>query len=175
MSKDRRTCRKLKSCSVSCRSLKCQPNMEKHITALEKLQAKVEQYNKRNNVEISGISNELSDNDLAEEVIGICKDFNFVITSSDIEGFHRWQLERNSTSEKKRVIVKFLNSKHSELMLRLKKNINSKSKVYVNTSLCPYYCFLWEKYKKLQGKGKVNLVFSLGLAVTVRITENASL
>ena len=149
--------------------------MEKHITALEKLQAKVEQYNKRNNVEISGISNELSDNDFEEEVIGICKDSDFVITSSDIEGCHRWQLGRNSTSENKRVIVKFLNRKDSELMLRLKKNINAKSKVYVNTSLCPCYCFLWGKCKELKRKGKVNQVFSFGLAVTVRVTENASL
>ena len=92
------------------------------------MQAKAEQYNRRNNVEISGIPNDVLDNDLEEKVIEICKDSDIVITSSDIEGCHRLPLERNSTSENKRVIVKIVNKKHSELMLLLKKNVSSKSK-----------------------------------------------
>ena len=92
------------------------------------MQAKAEQYNRRNNVEISGIPNDVLDNDLEEKVIEICKDSDIVITSSDIEGCHRLPLERNSTSENKRVIVKTVNKKHSELMLLLKKNVSSKSK-----------------------------------------------
>ena len=57
-------------------------------------------------------------------------------------------------------------------MLHLKKSITSKSKVYINNLLCPYYCFLWGKCKELQRKGKVNQVFCLGADVTVRVTEN---
>ena len=91
------------------------------------MQAKAEQYNRRNNVEISGIPNDVLDNDLEEKVIEICKDSDIVITSSDIEGCHRLPLERNTTSENKRVIVKIVNKKHSELMLLLKKNVSSKS------------------------------------------------
>ena len=79
-------------------------------------------------MEISGIPNDVLDNDLEEKVIEICKDSDIVITSSDIEGCHRLPLERNSTSENKRVIVKIVNKKHSELMLLLKKNVSSKSK-----------------------------------------------
>ena len=79
-------------------------------------------------MEISGIPNDVLDNDLEEKVIEICKDSDIVITSSDIEGCHRLPLERNSTSENKRVIVKIVNKKHSELMLLLKKNVGSKSK-----------------------------------------------
>ena len=79
-------------------------------------------------MEISGIPNDILDNDLEEKVIEICKDSNIVITSSDIESCHRLPLERNSTSENKRVIVKIVNKKHSELMLLLKKNVSSKSK-----------------------------------------------
>ena len=100
-------------------------NLEKRITTLEKLQEKAEQYNKRNSVEISGISNDVLDNDLEEKVIEICKDSDIVITSSDIEGCHRLPLGRNSTSENKRVIAKFVYRKHSELMLCLKKSISS--------------------------------------------------
>ena len=79
-------------------------------------------------MEISGIPNDVLDNDLEEKVIKICKDSDIVITSSDIEGCHRLLLERNTTSENKRVIVKIVNKKHSELMLLLKKNVSSKSK-----------------------------------------------
>ena len=79
-------------------------------------------------MEISGIPNDILDNDLEEKVIEICKDSDIVITSSDIEGCHRLPLERNTTSENKRVIVKIVNKKHSELMLLLKKNVSSKSK-----------------------------------------------
>ena len=58
-------------------------------------------------------------------------------------------------------------------MLHPKKNISSKSKVYINNSLCPYYSFLWGKCKELQSKGKVNLVFYFGAVATVTVTENA--
>ena len=130
-------------------------NLEKRITALEKLQVKAEQYNRMKNVEISGISNDILDNNIEEKFFEICKDFDIVITSSRIEGCHRLRLGRNSISENKRVIVRFVNRKHSEMMLRLKKNISSKSEVYINNSLCPHYRFLWGKCKELQRKGKV--------------------
>ena len=64
-------------------------NLEKGIATLEKLQAKTEQYSRRNNAEISGIPNDILDNDLEKKVIEICKDSDIVITSSDIEGCHR--------------------------------------------------------------------------------------
>ena len=146
-------------------------NLEKSITALEMLQAKAEQYNRMNHVEISGISIDVLDNDLEEKVIEICKDSDIVITSSDIEGCHSLPLGRNSTRDNNRVIVKFVKRKHSELMLSLKKSISSKSKVYINNSLCLYYRVLWGKCEELQRKGKVNQVFYPRAAVTVRVTQ----
>ena len=47
----------------------------------------------------------------------------------DIEGCHRLPICRNTTKTTKRVIVKFVNRKHSEAMLQLKKDINFKNKV----------------------------------------------
>ena len=49
-------------------------NLQNKIINFEKQQSKSEQYNRRNNVKISGISNEVSDQNLEETVIGICKD-----------------------------------------------------------------------------------------------------
>ena len=134
-------------------------NLENRIVNLEKLQAKVEQYNRKNNVEISGILNEIPDDDLENHGIEICKSSNIITNPSDIEGCHRLPLGRNSN---KRVIVKFVNRKHSELMLRSKKSISSKSKVYINHSLYPYYRYIWKKCKDLQRKGKVSQFFVSG-------------
>ena len=136
-------------------------NLQNRIINLKKQQSKSEQYNRRNNVEISGISNEVSDQNLEQTVIGICKDSGIEVNPLDIEGCHRLPLGRNATNTTKRVIVKFVNRKHSEATLQHKKDINQKSKVFVSHSLCPYYRFLWGKCKELQRKGRINQVFCL--------------
>ena len=69
----------------------------------------------------------------------------------DIEGCHRLPLSRNSRGQDKKVIVKFVNRKHSEALLKDKKRICSKSfnhlnvpnKVSVSVSLCPYYIYVY--------------------------------
>ena len=131
-------------------------NLENRIVNLEKMQAKAEQYNRRDNVEISGISNEIPNEDLENHVTEICKNSNIMINPTDIEGCHCLPLGRNSTTNNKRVIVKFVNRKHFELMLRSKKSISSKSKVHINNSLCPYLInFLFgENAKICKGKAK---------------------
>ena len=52
---------------------------------------------------------------------------NIIINSSDIESCHRFPLRRNSTTDNKYATVKFVNRKHSQLMLRSKKSIISKN------------------------------------------------
>ena len=147
--------------------------LENRIVNLEKQLSKNEQYGRRNNVEVSGISNDISDQDLEDNIVKICKDSDINISSKDIEGCYRLPLGRNSTNSTKRVIVKFVNRKHSEAMLQRKKDINSKNKVFLTHSLCPYYRFLWGKCKDLQRKGRISQDFCLGAVVTVRVTENS--
>ena len=91
------------------------------VTELDKQQAKMEQYSRRNNVEISGISNEVSDETLEKKVIDICKESGIDLNPYDIESCHRLPSGRVNTSNSKRVIVKFMNRKHSKAMLCLKK------------------------------------------------------
>ena len=135
--------------------------LEKRVTELEKSQAKPEQYSRRNNVEISGIPHEILDNNLEDKVIDIYKDAGIEIGHMDIEGCHRLPLSRNNAGGTKRVIVKFVNRKHSEDVLRLKKIISSRSKVFISNSLCPYYRYLWDKCKELQRRGIFSQVFFL--------------
>ena len=116
-------------------------NLQNRIINLEKQQFKSEQYNRCNNVEISGISNEVSDQNLEEIVIGICKDYKIEVNSLDIEGCHRLPLGRNAISTNKSVNVKFVNRKHSEAMLQRKKDIIKKSKMFASHWLRPYCQF----------------------------------
>ena len=115
-------------------------NLQNRIVNLEKQQSKSEQYNRCNNDEISEISNEHSDQNLEETVI--LKYFGIEVNLLDIQGCHRVPFGRNATNTTKRVMVKLVNRKHSEAMLQRKKDINKKSKVFFNRSLCPYYRFL---------------------------------
>ena len=124
--------------------------LEKRITELKKSQAKAEQYSRRNNVEISGIPHEILDNNLEGKATNIFKDAGIEISHMDIEGCHRLPLSRNTSGDTKRVIVKFVNRKHSEDMLRLKKIITFRSKDFISNLLCPYYRYLWGKCKELQ-------------------------
>ena len=147
--------------------------LENRIVNLEKQLSKNKQYGHRNNLELSGISNQIRDQDLEEKVVKISKDSDIDIPPMDIEGGHRFPLGRKSTNRTKRVIVKFVNRKHSEAMLQQKKDINSKNKVFLTHSLCPYYRFLWGKCKDMQRKGRISQFFCLGAVVTIRVTENS--
>ena len=141
--------------------------LEDKIVYLEKNQAKWEQYSRRNNIKISGIPNTIPDNDLENTVISICRDSGVEIDPKDIEGCRRLPLSRNSRWQDKRVIVKFVNRKHLEALLRDKKPISSKSfnhlivsnKFFVSVSLCPHYRKIWCKCKDLQRQGQANHVF----------------
>ena len=90
--------------------------LEEKIVYLEKDQGEGEQYSRRNNIEISGIPNRISDEDLENAIISICKDSGVEIDPRDVEGCHRLSLSRNSRGQDKRVIVKFVNRKHSEAL-----------------------------------------------------------
>ena len=49
----------------------------------------VEQYSRRNNVEISGIPQSVSDNQLEEKVVDILKVIDVSITTNKVEASHR--------------------------------------------------------------------------------------
>ena len=156
--------------------------LEERITNLEKNQAKREQYSRRNNVELSGILNSICDEDLENTVINICKESGIDVNARDIEGCHRLPLSRNSRGHDKRVIVKFVNRKYAEAMLKDKKRISGKNfghlnvtnKVLVPVSLCPYCRYIWVKCKDLKRQGKVHHFFCLGGIVCIKLLENGS-
>ena len=137
--------------------------LEERIINLEKNPAKGEQYSRRNNIELSGITNSICDKDLENTVNNICKKSEIDVDARDIEACHRLPLSRNSRGQDKSVIVKFVNRKYAEAMLKDKKRISIKNfghlnitnKVFVFVSLCPYY-----KDKRIcKGNGRFTVFF----------------
>ena len=155
--------------------------LEEWIISLEKNQAKSEQYSRLNNIELSGIPNDIPENNLEKVVIDICHDSGLEIEPKDIEGCHRLPVSRYSRDSNKRVIVKFVNRKCLEALLRNKKSISSKGfsqlnthgKVFVSVSICLYYRYIWGKWKDLQRRGKIYGVFCLGITIAIKVTERS--
>ena len=61
---------------------------EERIINLEKNQAKGEQYSQRNDVEFSGITNSICDENLKNTLINICKESGIDANARDIEACH---------------------------------------------------------------------------------------
>ena len=133
-----------------------------------------------NNVEFSNFPNDIPDNQLESKIIKICRESGVEVDHNDIEGCHRLPISRYNRDDNKRVIVKFVNRKHSESLLYKKKsissrdfsNINIPSKIFVSVSLCPYYQFIWDKCKDLQRRGKMYQVFCLGGTVSYKLLKS---
>ena len=63
--------------------------LENKITDLEIQNNNLDQYSRRNNVEISGIPQSVSDNQLEEKVVDILKAIGVNITTNEIEACYR--------------------------------------------------------------------------------------
>ena len=105
--------------------------MTKRCESIKK-QSKGEQYSGRKNVEISSIRNSIPDEYLESTVVSICKDSGVEIDPTDTEECYRLPLSKSSGGQDKSVIVKFVSRKHSEALLRDKKQISSKSFYHLN-------------------------------------------
>ena len=47
-------------------------------------------------------------------------------------------------------------------------------KIFINSSLCPYYKMLWSKSKKLLTLGKINSFYISNGTIRIEINENSS-
>ena len=64
------------------------------IVRLDRSQAMSEHYSHQNNVKLSSISNDISDNKLEETVINICKEHQINVSGMNIEDCHRFSLKK---------------------------------------------------------------------------------
>ena len=90
--------------------------LENKVIDLESSINHIEQYGRRNNIVISGIPDDINDNDLEFTVTKLMKDVDVYIDSGDIEACHRIGRSDHKTSSKK-TIVHFVNRKYCKKAL----------------------------------------------------------
>ena len=93
-------------------------NIEKKVISLEENSNSLEQYGRRNNLEITGIPDDVDDQKLEEKVIEILDKIDVNVSSKDVEACHRIGKSKNSS---KTTIVQFVNRKHAKKPLSIEK------------------------------------------------------
>ena len=119
-------------------------NLENKVMSLEINENHLEQYGRRNNLEITEIPDDVSDENLKEKVIHVLSEIQVKVSGSDIEACHRIGKSKNSL---KKTIVRFINRKHTKKALINRKgliNINKSSlsltssdNIFINENLTP--------------------------------------
>ena len=92
----------------------------------------VEQYGRRNSIVISGIPDDVADDDLEDAVTSIMEDVDVIFQNGDVEACHRIGKSDQKTSSKK-TIVRFINRKYcKKALVKRKKFININSQMKYN-------------------------------------------
>ncbi|XP_057291154.1 uncharacterized protein LOC130613821 [Hydractinia symbiolongicarpus] len=156
---------------------------DKFMLELEKDVINLQQYVRRNNVEICGIPNSIDQDELQDKVIEIAKAIGVEFSESDVEACHRLYARENET---KKTIVRFVNKKNCDLLHANKfklKDSNSKTKkklreiglkgnIFINFNLSPYMKFLWGKCKRLHSKKMINRFWVFNGNLFIVVEEN---
>ena len=96
-------------------------NLENKVMSLEINGNHLEQYGRRNNLEITGIPFDVSDENQEEKVIQVLCEIQVNVSSSDIEACHRICKSKNSS---KKTIVRSINRKHAKKSTNQQKRSN---------------------------------------------------
>ena len=126
--------------------------LENKVIHLEINSNHLEQYGRRNNLEITGISDDVDDHSLEGKVIEVLKEVQADVSSSDIEACHRMGNNKNSP---KKTIVRFINRKHAKKALLNRKILRSNgnfNKIYINENLTKANNFIAYNCRKLKRK-----------------------
>ena len=82
----------------------------------------VEQYGRRNNIVISGIPDDVADDNLEDAVTSIMEDVDVIVQNGDIEACHRIGESDQKTSSKK-TTARFINRKYCKKALVNRENL----------------------------------------------------
>ena len=129
------------------------------------------QYGRRESIELSNIPESIHQSALEDHVIKILKSINVKVTHYDIVAVHR--IGKRS-SKPRNVIIRFLNRKSAFLSLknrRMLKNGAYKG-CYISENLCPYNRKLFNRLYKMKKEGHIHHVWSYNGFVYMCIEEN---
>ena len=152
------------------------PDIEERIRRIEEEHYEMQQYSRRDCIELVGIPDQIQGKSLEFKSIEILESIGVKIPSSEIQACHQM-------ADNKRVIIKFCNCKSAiSCLVNRKKLIETNKKdlgfpeetaIFLNESLCPYYRLLFGKCNALRKEKKIKSVWSYNGKVRIRLLDDS--
>ena len=146
--------------------------LENKAIIAETVNNNIEQYGRRNNIEITGIPDSVSKENFEKTVIEVCNKLNMEITEKDIEACHRI-----GAAKPKKTICRFVNRKNVKNLLYSRKKLKDldvglgTARLNVNENLTNYNSKLAYNCRKLKRKKLINKCFTIDGNVYLQRTE----
>ena len=154
--------------------------LKQRVNDLEVEVYKSQQYDRRNNIELNGIPSSVDQMNLESTVIKVLESIDVRVNEADIEACHR--LNKTQQDGSKTTIVRFVNRKHCERIMRNKKKFSTcdrgklgysdQVQFYASSNLCPYYSFLAWKCRQLRKANLIHATWETNGTINIRIHEN---
>ena len=129
------------------------------------------QYGRRENIEICGIPESIEPMGLEKHVIEVLKSIKVTVSPYQLVGVHRVGKKQNNRP--RNVIVRFVNRKHAFMSLKNKKLLkNSNKKYYIIENLCPFHKKLFNRLYKCKKENDIHSVWSYNGLVYAKVDEN---
>lgn len=148
----------------------------KTVFDLENDLTSLQQYNRRENIEIMGIPNTVADSELEAKVVSILNSIGCNISSYDIVACHR--LKSRNFNQSYNTIVRFTNRKISFYALQNRKHLKwhypAFPNLYIVENLCPRNKSIFEKCQELKREGKIKYVWSYNGVVHYKTHDDQS-
>ena len=142
--------------------------LEYQVIQLEIKINSLEQYGRRNNLEIEGIPTSISNDDLEKTAVAILNSINVNLDSSDVEACHR--IGRSKDGKPKKTSIRIINQKFCKKALLNRKKLSSvaindneiqlKNKVFISENLTNYNNKIAFYYRKLTKASLVEKCYS---------------
>ena len=157
--------------------------LEDKVVSLESSVNQVEQYGRRNNIVISGIPDDVADDDLEDAVTSIMEDVDVIVQNGDIEVCHRIGKSNQKTSIKKN-IVRFISCKYCKKALlnrkklinidsEMKYNFSRNNKIFISKNLTRANESIAFCGRKLKRNSKIHSCFTRDGIVFIKKTEES--
>ena len=149
--------------------------LQKQVIELEKDLARLDQYGRRENVEIAGIPNSVNDKALEKEIIKILHNIGmYWIDSYAIVGCHR--IGGKDKFGSRNVIVRFLHRKDSQTALKWKKKLVLCKEIgyehlYMSENLCPAFRSVLKDMNNLKRDGHIGAVWVTNGTIKYKVND----
>lgn len=131
--------------------------------------SRIDQYSRRQNIEISGIPKDIHNNELQGKVIEIFGKIGVDVKPDDIIAVHRLKGQRHPN-----VIVRFFDRNKVYHCLQNKKELYKikEYKLYLSENLCENYKSIYDDCIKLKAEGKIKSVWTTNGLVHFKFSEH---